>query len=161
MYNHQNDARKVANTLLHIAAVEKQGLDLIKLQCLLYLAHGWGLVLLDRDIINESPEAWKWIPIYSTVYYEFQEFGKISITRPYVIVDDLGIMDVPKISNESDYAFLKKVWSKYRHHSTTELYDMIKTYLSPCEFIRASGKRTISLDVIKTHFDRYKTPVLQ
>ncbi len=59
----------VANAFILHAQQEAVDIGLLQLIKWVYLAHGWGLVLLDRSLLDEAPEAWTYGPMYPTLYY--------------------------------------------------------------------------------------------
>ena len=47
----------------------------MKLQKLVYFAHGWNLAISNNPLIKEPIEAWDYGPVISTIYNEFKLFG--------------------------------------------------------------------------------------
>jgi uncharacterized phage-associated protein len=62
----------------------------MKLQKLVYFAHGWCLALADKPLINEKIEAWQYGPVVSSLYREFKKYGNEGITSPAVEFKHLG-----------------------------------------------------------------------
>ena len=56
-------ALAIANYYIDKANVEDTPLDHLRLQKLVYLAHGWHLAIHGRPLIEESVEAWKYGPV--------------------------------------------------------------------------------------------------
>lgn len=69
----------VANYLLDLADASGDPVSPMKLQKLLYYAHGWHLAVTDRPLLNEFVEAWRWGPVIPSIYHEFKEFGDAPI----------------------------------------------------------------------------------
>jgi len=59
----------------------------LKLQKLIYYAHGWHLALRDQPLIDELIEAWEYGPVVPNVYHEFKEFGNQPITRRGTVIE--------------------------------------------------------------------------
>src|ERR1700676_3931940 len=76
-----HSALAVANWFLARAAADGKSLDPMKLQKLIYFAHGWSLALTDIPLIEEHPEAWDYGPVIPSVYHEFKLFGRKPITE--------------------------------------------------------------------------------
>ena len=73
----------IANRLLELAGTRgKQPLDPLKLQKLVYLAHGWYLAFTGKPLIDGGFEAWQYGPVNPVLYREFKDFRANSITRP-------------------------------------------------------------------------------
>lgn len=103
----------------------------MKLQKLMYFAQGWHLGLFARPLINEKVQAWRFGPVFASVYVEFKGFGNKPITRrarrirltepggeltvtcPVIGDDDKGTRD-----------FLEKIAETYGKYSAIELSRM-------------------------------------
>jgi uncharacterized phage-associated protein len=51
----------------------------LKLQKLIYFAHGWHLALKGKPLIDDVVQAWDYGPVVQSVYHEFKQFGKSPI----------------------------------------------------------------------------------
>lgn len=59
-------AKAVANYFL--AQYGKHGLNPLKLQKLVYIAHGWNLAVRNQPLVdNELPEAWEYGPVFASL----------------------------------------------------------------------------------------------
>jgi uncharacterized phage-associated protein len=67
----------------------------LKLQKLIYFAHGWNLALRDCPLIDELVEAWEYGPVIPNVYHEFKEFGNRPITTLGTAFDILQDSTIP------------------------------------------------------------------
>ena len=50
-------------------------LDLMKIQKMIYMAHGIALALYEERLINEAIEAWRYGPVIRSVYAAFRNYG--------------------------------------------------------------------------------------
>ena len=66
------DSRRVANEFIRAAAQEGRGLSIMTLLKFVYIAHGWTLALLDRPLITDLAEAWRYGPVVPSVYFGFR-----------------------------------------------------------------------------------------
>jgi uncharacterized phage-associated protein len=73
-------AKTVANYFLGLGRRDYIAIDPLKLQKLVYLAHGWSLQFLQRPLIREPFEAWRYGPVVPVLYQEFRRFGGWPIT---------------------------------------------------------------------------------
>jgi len=103
-------AKTIANYFLELGRHDGIPIDPLKLQKLVYLAHGWSLAFLKRPLIKEPFEAWRYGPVVQTLYREFQSFGASPITS-----------FANKEPSESSYgidsdsrAILDEVWERYK-----------------------------------------------
>ncbi|MCY4162130.1 MAG: DUF4065 domain-containing protein [Flavobacteriaceae bacterium] len=66
------DACNISNHLIEIAEKNKKRLSILRLVKLVYLSHAWSLANLDRPLIKEKVEAWRYGPIIPSVYFLFR-----------------------------------------------------------------------------------------
>lgn len=71
----------------------------MKLQKLIYFAHGWHLGIIGSPLIDELCEAWDYGPVIQSVYHEFKKYGNKPITR---LADQFQFSDVSDKSLELD-----------------------------------------------------------
>ena len=64
----------VANCFLDIADAQSRPITPLKIQKLVYIAHGWHLAIYEEPLIVELVEAWKWGPVIPLLYHEFKNF---------------------------------------------------------------------------------------
>lgn len=72
----------VANRLLALAAETDKALTPLQLVKLLYVAHGFSLALLNRPLIAETIQAWKYGPVVKSIYHKVKQYGRGPITEP-------------------------------------------------------------------------------
>lgn len=80
----------------------------MKLQKLLYYAHGWSMAINGHGLFDEHVEAWKDGPVVHSVYSEFSRYGRAAI-----VLDQLP----PLIDNP----ILDAVVESYGEHSAAWL----------------------------------------
>lgn len=69
-------ALTVANTFLELAAQEKNSLTNMKLQKLVYIAHGYYLAYrAGEPLIEEDVKAWQWGPVIVELYEALKKYG--------------------------------------------------------------------------------------
>jgi uncharacterized phage-associated protein len=117
------DARSIANSFLAIAKKSHAQLTPMKLQKLVYYAHGWSLGLGGRPLIDEPVEAWKWGPVVPSVYHEFKKYGADPITEP--ATDFLG-KEIPEVPRQDEYttSLLERIWEVYCGFTPSQLSNM-------------------------------------
>lgn len=121
-------AKAVANAFLELANREGKPLSPMKLQKLVYFAHGWHLAITKRPLIRESIQAWKFGPVVEDLYHEFKEFGNEPITRQASVLRILENNRLeewhPQIDDENANEIIAKVWEVYGAYSAIQLSNM-------------------------------------
>lgn len=141
------DAKAVANYFLDLAAESNETLTPMKLQKLVFFAHGWHLAIYGTALLDEQVEAWAFGPVVPTLYHEFKHVGN------QIIVDKASTglfrngkfaIDVPSIPENETRAteLLKRVWEVYSKYSAIQLSNMTHAPGTPWErVIREHGGR--------------------
>ncbi len=141
-----NSALEIANYFLN-----KEKLTLMKLQKLIYFAHGWYLAINNSNLIDEPIQAWEYGPAISSVYHEFKVYGNTEI-------DKLARHNeyIPQI-NEKDQAkkeFLDVIWDTYRGYGGVLLSNITHIEGTPWDIAKKKGDSYIDNEVIKKHFTK-------
>lgn len=157
--------KAIANAFLDFAEADGVRLSPLKLQKLVYIAHGWHLAINDAPLVDdEFPEAWQYGPVYPSLYHEFKEFGRGSITSRATDFqrDGSGPLDfqvvVPSVdpSDDNTNEFLKTVWSKYGGFSGFALSEATHKDGTPWSDVRAESGGTRNADIrdelVKAHY---------
>ncbi|HEY3991122.1 MAG TPA: type II toxin-antitoxin system antitoxin SocA domain-containing protein [Acidobacteriaceae bacterium] len=165
------DPRAVANRLLDLARERQLSIDPMKVQKLIYYAHGWYLALTGRPLLDRSVEAWQYGPVLPDVYRAFQDFGAEPITEParYATVDGNKLVlrryKLPARDPEVDYAdrVLRRILEQYGGYSAIELSMMTHAPGTPWAeaWSENPGKRYIPIPdaEIETWFKSVLKPV--
>lgn len=154
------NALAVANYFLDLARKEGCGLSPMKLQKLIYFAHGWQLAIYEgKPLVNEQLQAWDYGPVVSSVYHEFKKFGGQSIEGLGTDFDfGLDEMVTPRIpmDDAQTIALLNKVWSVYGKYSGVQLSNLTHEENSAWTKAREAnpGLRAVGIsnDLIKVDF---------
>lgn len=161
----QYSAKNVANYFLKTYG-RKHGISPVKLQKLVYLAHGWHLALYGEPLVaDENAEAWQYGPVFPSLYHEFSEFGRGPITR---LADDYEIADpqtgkvklvvTPDIPKRDTQVrrLLDKIWEVYGTYAPWQLSAMTHKPDSPWDKTRKqSGNKNnadIDAEIIAAHY---------
>ncbi len=131
------DSRAVANFFLQIAKEERQSLTPMKLQKLVYFAHGWHLAITQKPLIHEQVEAWSFGPVIRTVYDSFKHFGKNPITEfatrevwdwekgmPKVQYETPQLPDDESEDVKFTKDLLRRIWEVYGGYTDVQLSNM-------------------------------------
>ena len=153
-------AKAVANYFLDKAKSAHRPLTPMKLQKLVYIAHGWHLALFDASLIRERVQAWRWGPVIEDLYHEFKEFAKQPITRKagYYSFDDFVIKrripEIHFVDGDSDRtrAFLDRVWEVYSVFTATQLSRMTHKEGTPWRATATKLEAYIPHDLIRDYY---------
>lgn len=139
-------SQAVANFILDLG--DREGIDIspMKLQKLVYYAHGWHLAVVGDALIDEQVEAWPYGPVVRSLFLEFKGHGASPIKGdracPNDDVTSLGLLEhlsaVAEIENETDEStsermksVIRKVWDEYKGFSAERLSNMTHEPGSP------------------------------
>jgi len=111
------DARNVANEFLRQAKERGSTLTNMELQKLVYIAHGYSLAILDRPLIKQHVEAWRYGPVIPDLYHALRQYGS------GVVKALINLLPEEKLS-ETDSKLVKSVLSAYGQFSGPQLSTM-------------------------------------
>lgn len=80
-----HDPRAIANRILDIREETGQSLTIMQLIKLVYIADGWAMALTGKPLANERPEAWRYGPVYRSVYNAFGGIGSRPVETRAVV----------------------------------------------------------------------------
>src|ERR1700678_4090164 len=74
-------AAAIANEFIRLARDSNRPLSPMKVQKLVYFAHGWFLAFTGKPLINEPIEAWQFGPVIPSLYHSLKGYGTKEITE--------------------------------------------------------------------------------
>lgn len=165
------DTKAIANEFLEIVKSKKETITPLKLQKLIYYAHGWNLALFDRTLIHEQIEASQYGPIATSINHYFQGFGNnpindlITDASEYYNYYGYSVL-LPAESSEDKKnakAVVNRIYEIYGKFSTVQLCNLSHAVDTPWHLIYKQYNENIPLgtdiptDVIKDHFKKILT----
>jgi uncharacterized phage-associated protein len=120
----------VANEIILLAKAAGRPPTQMKLQKLIFFAHGWHLALADAPLVDEQFQAWKYGPVIPSVYQKFKQYGTMGITGLGLEakrIGETGIEWIPPHLEPGaafDAALLRKIWEVYGHFTGNQLSAM-------------------------------------
>lgn len=111
------DARTVANEFLRIAWASGRELTNMQLQKLVYIAHGYSLALLEKPLIKQSVQAWRYGPVIPVLYTSLRQYGAGTVTEM------INLFSQEQVS-QTDRALLMVVEEAYGRFSGPQLSTM-------------------------------------
>ena len=157
-------AAAVANEFLALAKAEGKVLTPMKLQKLVYFAHGWCLALTGKPLIREHVEAWRYGPVIPAIYHEFKEAGNGPISSEAIDLVNEGGKMCFKAASLDDYPdddertnarqIIARVFALYDKYTASQLSNSTHADGTPWQQVYRDGERKllISNDTIKTYF---------
>jgi uncharacterized phage-associated protein len=119
----------LANNLTRWHGYE-DGIDHMKLQKLVYLAHGWWLAYHDAPVVSERPQVWRYGPVFPSMYRALSPFGSRPIRFPVRDAPFGPTPDIDENDNETRQ-LLDWVWSRYGGLTAIQLSDLTHEFGSP------------------------------
>lgn len=122
----QCSAKAIANYFLE---THPKNISHLKLQKLVYISHGWYLGIFDKPLItDEYVEAWKYGPVFPSLYHEFKMFGSKPIDRLAKDIDEneenfrVFISNLQK--NTQKIELLRQIWNAYGNLTAGQLSEI-------------------------------------
>ena len=137
----------IADTFLKLAKRQGKCLTPMQLMKLVYIAHGWALVVLSRDLFQNRIEAWKYGPVIPDLYHSTKQFGRNPIPLDVVGDDDLTV-------DAQTAEFLTDVYQKYGHLSGIALSGLTHQSGTPWDQRYQPGLLGIEIpdEIIRRHY---------
>ena len=109
----------------------------MKVQKLVYFAHGWYLAFTGHPLINEPVEAWRFGPVIPSLYHALKPYGSQEVDEPVAELDptvkDPYIWSLREASidegpdpaeNNLAKQIVKRVWEVYGNFSAVQLSNL-------------------------------------
>jgi uncharacterized phage-associated protein len=126
----------IANFFIEKGVQENKPVDQMKVQKLVYFAHGWHLAIAGKPLLNESIEAWPFGPVIPSLYHVLKHSGKQPI-RTIIKTDYTTSEDKELIS------YLERIWKLYSPFTGIQLSNMTHEETAPWSAIAKEFKNQI------------------
>lgn len=140
----QYSAKAVANYF--ISKYGNHKITPLKLQKLVYIAHGWHLALYGDPLVgDEYAEAWQYGPVFPSLYHEFKDLDARPVRRKATDFDldlDLFVPVVPH-NDKQTTALLDRIWDVYGRSTAGQLSTLCHEDDTPWAkiYAKVGGKR--------------------
>lgn len=154
----------LANEFLRLPEVQAQGgLTQMQLQKLVYMAHGWNMVINGEPLANEDPQAWTYGPVFPSLYDHTKGMGTQAIKDP--ITSDqsrfarlFGAGEPPETYQADltprEKGVIESVWKRYGKLSGIRLSEMTHQPNAPWFKAYEPGRNaSITPDLIRPHYE--------
>ena len=158
------NSKAIANEFIERSIRDGRPLTQMQLQKLVYIAHGWMLALFDRPLTLDSPEAWRYGPVYRDLREALKKYGTDRIPELIggygYIEDEIHGVDyvysVPKgILHENESTLIDEIYKDYAKFEAFQLSALTHKEGTPWTKVYDSGKGEnyiIPNSMIKEHF---------
>lgn len=150
-------ALAIANAFIDIGKQSSANdLTPMKLQKLVYFAHGWNLGAAEQPLINEQVEAWRYGPVVRSIYEAAKYYGNQPVSsyleHPFYS---------PRLSfsqSQEVAPLLNWVWRQYGHFDGVQLSNMTHEVGAPWHQVYTQWGNNpplgtdIPVDVIQQYF---------
>lgn len=150
--------KAIANYFIELSEQAGEALTPMKLQKLVYYAHGWFAGHTGKPLIDESVEAWQYGPVIPSLYREFKQAGAGAIRTRATDFDTAKGDFVPVLvpGDPSMQQYLRNVWTSYGKFTAIKLSDMTHASDGPWAATRLANPGVrgadIPFDQIRAHF---------
>ncbi len=125
-------AKTIALFFLELGEKEKLDISPMKIQKLIYFAHGWCLAITGSLLIEESIEAWRYGPVISNIYYWLRKFGSQPVRFDELDIEPQDFSRLKTLRQKGETVqLLQKVWDVYKGYDAIELSTMTHLPESP------------------------------
>lgn len=109
-------AKTIANAFLDISSEHEKQLTNMKLQKLVYFAHGWSLALDNGPLIHEAVKAWNFGPVIPPLYNVLRKYGNGVVKDKIEGINE----EIEKITQP----LIKRIWEVYNRFTGIQLSAM-------------------------------------
>jgi uncharacterized phage-associated protein len=158
-------AKAVANEFIMISKARNNLFTPMKLQKLVYFAHGWCLALTDKPLISGRIEAWQYGPVIPAIYHEFKGLGNGLIESPVTEIRYAGsgkfcrhVLSLNDYPDDEERLHAKeiivKVFEIYGGYSAVKLSNATHMDGTPWQQVYKDGVRSAVIpdEKIETYF---------
>lgn len=117
----------VGKKILDFAEVGERSLTPLQILKLVFLAHGWGYVVLERPLIIDPVEAWQLGPVHKKLYHIIKVYGSGPVEE---IVFEGDKNDRTSLY-EDEVELIEFIYKKYGKMSGSSLVDLTHETGSP------------------------------
>jgi len=121
MTNAYLSTEAVANWFIKKVRENGHSITVMKLQRLVYYAHGWCLALYKTALVKDQVEAWAFGPVFPRIYHLAKQYGSQPITSP---LSDSFTKPSLVAGDDPRVPLLEKIWEVYGRYTDSQLSRM-------------------------------------
>jgi uncharacterized phage-associated protein len=145
---------QAANWFIKKSHEEGVSINAMKLQKLIYFAHGWCLALYDTPLIDEFIEAKSYGPVCRAVRMACIKYGSQQIKE--LVKDKCGNIQFMEASEYHAAPLLEKIWSSYgANFDYIQLSGLATEEGGPWHEARSENPGRIQININETAMKKY------
>lgn len=150
----------IANSFLDIAKSKRISVDPMKLQKLVYFAHGWHLAFDQGPMSLENAHAWMYGPVFPNLYHALKSWGAGTIQGDAQVSESPSFQwNAPRVTADGfALRLIDRVWAVYSPMSGVALSQLTHKQGSPWYEARIKNPGTrgpeIPNDLIYEYFKK-------
>lgn len=145
----------IASEFIKLGIRDNKPISPMKLQKIVYFAHGLHLARNGKPLINEAIQAWEYGPVIPVLYHHFKKWGNNPISetpRLGLFIGDSLTFSIDTIDDDAEQT-IRLAWNITKDFSATQLSNWSHTDGSPwARTYDGSINRRINNDDIKQYF---------
>jgi uncharacterized phage-associated protein len=148
----------IASWFVNQSILEDVQLTPMKLQKLVYFAHGLFLSETGDPLIAESVQAWQYGPVISGIYHQYKFIGNKDIkSHPLFdwLLKDTVLDEANRVDSETE-GYLRLIWDTLKPYSAIELSNLTHVGDSPWDkTVKKNGGVGVNLSIQDTEISSY------
>ncbi len=151
-------ASLIAASFVQKAIDEGNPVTQMKLQKMVYFAHGYNLAKLDEPLIKENVQAWKFGPVIPVIYNDYKLYGNLPIINFDKSTSIYSWIDVSNSNLGTDAKeAIDYTWRATAHLSAADLSSWTHKDGSPWQQVYSEQDMSIIIDndKIKDYFKAF------
>ena len=152
----------IASKFIQLGIDQGRPLTPMKLQKMLYLAHGIHLATYGKPLLDEPIEAWSYGPVIPDVYQSFKQWGNTPITAYpslYLKIGDRVYTDLNSLDAEANKS-IGEAWETAKDFDAIQLSEWSHKPGSPwaLSYSGPTASAAIPNELIKNYFKKLIQP---
>lgn len=150
-------ASAIAYAFVKKGIEEENYVTQMKLQKMVYFAHGYHLAKYGEPLIKEEFEAWKFGPVVPGIYHDYKLYGSDAIIDTGLITDDSDRLEAVKL-NDSATDAINYTWQVTKHLNASQLSRW--SHLDGSPWAQVYNERQFLIPIKNTSIQDYFKKVL-
>jgi uncharacterized phage-associated protein len=153
-------AATIANYFIDRARKGGKSIDQMKIQKLVYYAHGWYLAMTSEPLIDEQIEAWRFGPVVPSLYRALKHCGNQAVKQAIQPAE-------PDLLPFEVQSFLDRIWNLYSHLTGIQLSNLTHQNGSPWSRtakrygFRIPSNQPLDNELLRGHFVGLKQKLMK
>lgn len=154
----------IASKLIQLGIDQGQPITPMKLQKMLYMAHGIHLATYDKPLLSEPIQAWSYGPVVPDVYQSFKQWGNTPITAYpnfYLKIGDQVYSDISSLDADAAKT-IGETWATAKDYDAIQLSEWSHKSGSPWaqSYSGPAASAAIPNERIRAYFKKLMQPAV-